>query len=136
MLSLNRAQIIGLISVTALVQCFPFKKGFALRFIKCGTAVRTRVKPIVMARPWLYQKTMYVHLPESDGLKHEEYERADSKNGIEGDGKTYGRHHKGTAKQNERVFQEFLDGLRIIFGEDKVVMCDEEPDNVEERKPV
>jgi hypothetical protein len=87
MLSLNRAQIIGLISVTALVQCFPFKKGFALRFIKCGTAVRTRVKPIVMARPWLYQKTMYVHLPESDGLKHEEYERPDSKNGIEGYGK-------------------------------------------------
>jgi hypothetical protein len=123
-----------LISLPALVQCFPFKKGIALRFIRCGTAVRTRTKAIDVVRPWLFQKTVYVHLPESDRLKHEKYKSSDSRNGIEGDGKIYGRHHKATAIQNERVFQQFMDELRGIVGEDKVVMCDQEPEYVEERK--
>jgi predicted O-linked N-acetylglucosamine transferase (SPINDLY family) len=75
---------------------------------------------------------MYVHLPESASIMHEQYERKSP--GIEGDGTIYGRHQKATAKENERVFKEFMDVLKKVAGGDKVVMLDEEPEKTEEIK--
>jgi hypothetical protein len=104
----------------AIIQCYPFKKGRALHFVNCG--LYTRLHGLGPTERVGY-KTMYVHLPESAGLVHEEYVRPDKEHGFGGEGKIYGRYYEERAERNEEVFDEFLVKLRSIMGQDKVVMC-------------
>jgi hypothetical protein len=110
----------------AIIQCYPFKKGRALHFVNCGLYTRLHG---LSPKERVEYKTVYVHLPESAGLVHEEY-LADKEIPLDGEGKMYGRYYAERAERNEEVFEEFLNKLRSIVGEDKVVMCESADDAV------
>jgi hypothetical protein len=71
---------------------------------------------------------VYVHLPESEDLVHENYVRPDREKDVEGEGKQYGRYYEERAEQNEEVFEEFMSELRKIVGKEKVIMCQQADD--------
>jgi len=105
-----------------------FKKGWTIRFIKCGSTSKKAIPghpPGDPAREFHLDTSYYALFPESDRFKHEDYINDGSAEDTTGEtagrgsekfmeSKMYPKWSAEVASHNERVWDEFVRRLRTV----------------------